>query len=200
MPENDGAGTPLDPPAQDVQDILARNRERFLAFLKRRVSDPVLAEEILQSAFMRGVERSSNIRDEESVVAWFYRVLRNAVVDHYRHEDAERRALARFVEELPELITQAAPDTVNAVCQCVGALAETLRSEYRDVLEKVDLGGASIAAVAAEEGLTANNTRVRLHRARQSLKRRVEETCGMCAKHGCVDCSCRKASQTPQQV
>jgi RNA polymerase sigma-70 factor (ECF subfamily) len=180
-------------PPKEVQDVLARNRGRFLAFVRGRVNDPALAEEILQSAFVRSAERSDEIRDEESAVAWFYRVLRNTVIDHYRHIHAERRALARFAEELPEQLTDAPADTKNAVCECVGALAQTLRPEYREVLEKVDLGGVPVATVAKEEGLTANNARVRLHRARQNLKRRVEETCGMCATHGCVDCSCKKA-------
>ncbi len=192
MPEDAAA-----PSAADVQAVLARNRGRFLDFLKGRLSDAAIAEEILQAAFVRSMEHAGEIRDEESAVAWFYRVLRNAVIDHYRHIDAEHRALARFAEELPEQMAQAPADAVNAVCQCVGALAETIRPEYRDILKKIDLGGASVATVAAEEGLSANNARVRLHRARQSLKRRVEETCGICATHGCLDCSCDKPPNSP---
>jgi RNA polymerase sigma-70 factor (ECF subfamily) len=184
-------------PPKSAEAVLAQNRDRFLAFLKNRISDPALAEEILQSAFVRSAEHADEIRNDESAMAWFYRVLRNAVIDHYRHVDAEHRALARFAEELPEQMAEAPPDTVNAVCQCVGALAETIRPEYRDILEKVDLSGASVADVAAEQGLTANNARVRLHRARQSLRRRVEETCGMCATHGCLDCSCGKPRTGP---
>ena len=41
--------------------------------------------EILQSAFVTGIEKQKTIQDGESVVAWFYRVLRNAVIDHYRY-------------------------------------------------------------------------------------------------------------------
>ena len=33
----------------------------------------------------------------------------------------------------------------------------------------------------------------RVHRARQALKARLKESCGLCAEHGCVDCTCRKA-------
>jgi RNA polymerase sigma-70 factor (ECF subfamily) len=195
MPEHRDTESLADvPPSDNVQEVLARNRDRFLTFLKGRINDPALAEELLQSAFLRSAEHSEEIRDEESAVAWFYRVLRNAVIDHHRHVDAERRALARFAEDLPEQVADAPADTINAVCQCVGALTETLRPEYRDVLEKVDLGGAPISSVAAAAGLTANNARVRLHRARRSLKRRVEETCGMCATHGCLDCTCKAAT------
>jgi RNA polymerase sigma-70 factor (ECF subfamily) len=29
-----------------------------------------------------------------------------------------------------------------------------------------------------------------VHRARQALRRRLEESCGTCAEHACLDCSC----------
>ena len=42
------------------------------------------AEDILQEAFGRALTRVDTLRDDESAVAWFYRLLRNAVIDHYR--------------------------------------------------------------------------------------------------------------------
>jgi RNA polymerase sigma-70 factor (ECF subfamily) len=57
------------------------------------------AEDILQEAFVRGMGRADALREDESAVAWFYRLLRNAVVDHYRRRGAEERALARFAAE-----------------------------------------------------------------------------------------------------
>ena len=45
-------------------------------------------------------------------------------------------------------------------------------------------------ALASALGLTLNNLNVRLHRARQRLREKVEATCHVCSKHGCLDCSC----------
>ena len=45
-------------------------------------------------------------------------------------------------------------------------------------------------AVAASLGITKSNLNVRIHRARQQLKQRLEENCRVCAKHGCLDCQC----------
>jgi hypothetical protein len=41
--------------------------------------------------------------------------------------------------------------------------------------------------------LSASNAGVRVFRAREALKKRVTQSCGTCAEHGCVDCTC----QTP---
>jgi DNA-directed RNA polymerase specialized sigma24 family protein len=64
--------TPLD-------HLLARRRH-FLSFVQRRVSDPGLAEDILQTAYLRALEHRDDFQPSESVVAWFYRLLRNAVI------------------------------------------------------------------------------------------------------------------------
>jgi RNA polymerase sigma-70 factor (ECF subfamily) len=79
---------------------------------------------------------------------------------------------------------------MNAVCACATSLLETIKPEYADALRQVDLRGMRVKAFAENGGLTANNASVRLFRARNALKREVERTCGTCATHGCLDCSC----------
>jgi len=44
---------------------------------------------------------------------------------------------------------------------------------------------------AAASGISENNAAVRVHRARQALRKQVQLTCGACATHGCVDCRCQ---------
>jgi len=173
-----------------VVEVLVRSHRQFHAFLARRLGDPATAEDVLQSAYVKGLERADEIRDREGAVAWFYRLLRNAVVDVYRRRDAERRALEQragttSLDEQPE------PEVERAICQCVGALLPTLKPEYGDLLRRIDLDGESIAGAAAGLGLTPNNVRVRLHRARQALRRQLQRSCGTCTEHGCLDCSCR---------
>ncbi|NIQ39259.1 MAG: sigma-70 family RNA polymerase sigma factor [Proteobacteria bacterium] len=170
---------------------LVDNHQRFLSFLTRRVGNPSDAEEILQAAFVKGVEKSDSIRDGETVVAWFYRLLRNAVIDYYRHRDAERRALERVAGMGTETESVKA-DFESAVCQCVNDLLPTLKNDYAVLLRRVDLEGVSIPEVAKEAGITENNTRVKLHRARTTLRKQLEISCGSCAEHGCLDCTCQR--------
>ena len=70
------------PPSQPVLDVLLANHREFLRYVEQRIGDRALAEEILQDAFVRSLDRAEEIR--ESVIGWFYRVLRNAVVDQQR--------------------------------------------------------------------------------------------------------------------
>lgn len=179
-----------EPSPRAVLPVLVQNHRKFLGFLKSKVGSEATAEEILQAAFVKGIESVGALRSDESVVAWFYRVLRNAVIDHYRHQGAENRALAQFAAEMPEQVSEAKEELTGPVCHCIVELLATLKPEDGDLIQRVDLSDSPVVDVATEKGISAVNARVRLHRARQALRKRVEETCGTCATHGCLNCTC----------
>lgn len=177
----------------DILEVLLHNRQRFLAFLVPRAGSTEAAEEILQAALLKGMERGSELRQEESAVAWFYRLLRNALIDRHRREEREGRALHHLAEESP-LSTQDVEELERTVCACVLGLTTTLKPDYANVLRRVDLEGWSLTRFAEETGITHNNAKVRLHRARQALGRRLEQSCGpSCCRRGCADCPCEPA-------
>lgn len=171
--------------------ILVENHRRFLAFLERRVGSREDAEDILQEAFVRGLDRVQDVRDQESVVAWFYRLLRNAVVDYYRRRGAEGRAMEWIAARSDEAVDALDDELFEDVCACLGSLMDTLKPEYADALRHVELEGLAVREFAERAGITSNNAAVRVHRAREALRRQVVRACGSCAEHGCLDCSCR---------
>lgn len=180
---------PMERPEPEVVRTLVENHRAFLGFLQKRLGDRQLAEDILQDAFVRGVEKLGTVRDDESVVAWFYRLLRNAVVDHHRRQKTRSKALEDLAHEV-ERSEEPAAETREAVCQCVARLARTLKPEYHDILEKVEVGGMAVKDFAEAEGISRGNAAVRLFRAREGLRKQVAASCGTCAEHGCFNCSC----------
>jgi RNA polymerase sigma factor (sigma-70 family) len=174
-----------------VTRILVANHARFLAFLERRVGSREVAQEILQDAFVRGIAHGGGLRSDESAVAWFYRLLRNALVDHHRRADSERRGLAALSEEARAGDEPRDEELVETICACVASLVDTLKPEYATAIRRVELGDESLQDYARAADITPGNAAVRLFRARQALRRRVEESCGTCAEHGCYRCECR---------
>lgn len=175
-------------PSPAVIATLVDNHRQFLEFLERRVGDRALAEDILQEAFVRGVTRLETLRDEESVVAWFYRVLRNSVTDHHRRHATNVKKLAALAQEVQA--PEPPAEWQASVCQCVGHLATTLKPEFSEALLRIELDGISVKDYAAEAGISRSNAAVRIFRAREALKQQVSRACGTCAEHGCLDCSC----------
>ena len=71
--------------------MLFENRRKFLQFLQKRVGSAAEAEDILQAAFVHSLKKGASVRDQSSVVAWFYQTLRNAVIDHYRRQSTRQQ-------------------------------------------------------------------------------------------------------------
>lgn len=167
---------------------LAEEYPRFLSFLAKRTGDRAVAEEILQDAFARAVTRVHGLREDSSAVAWFYQVLRNALVDHHRRSASEGRAMAAFAAEQEGEARD--EELEREVCRCVGRIASDLKPEYAEALRGVEVEGLSLKDFAGKAGITPNNAAVRVHRAREALRRRLVSTCATCAERGCTDCTC----------
>jgi RNA polymerase sigma-70 factor (ECF subfamily) len=190
--ESDQAAAEGSPPAAEVMAILLDSQREFLGFLERRLGDRALAQDILQDAFARSLEKLEALRESDSARAWFYRVLRNAIIDHARRGKTHNERFARFVSELEAQAED--EETAREVCQCVGRVAHALKPEYRDAVQRVEVEGMSMKDFASSIGITSNNAAVRVFRAREALKRELMRTCGTCATHGCVDCTCKKSA------
>ncbi len=141
---------------------------------------------------MRGIDKLGTLESNESATAWFYRILRNAVIDHHRRRTAIDRKLQTFAAELEQRV-EADEEMQGTVCQCVGQLAVTLKPEYAEAIRRVEIDGVTVKDYASEAGITSNNAAVRVFRAREALRKQVARSCGTCADHGCLDCTCDKS-------
>lgn len=188
-------GQPPQEPSAEAPDpsaslgVLLENHRAFLGFLERRVGSRDTAEDLLQEAFGRAVTHLNTLRDGESAVAWFYRILRNAVTDHYRRRAAAGAALERFASEMGDASVPA-PEVAEQICACVSRLAATLKPDYAEALRRIDVEGMAVKDFAVMAGITPGNAGVRVFRARQALRSQLIASCGTCAEHGCLDCSC----------
>ncbi len=170
--------------SQELLVQLARKRARWLAFLSRRC-DSATAEDVVQTALGRAAAKIQTLRDPTQVDAWFFRVLRRTLAEHYaaRARDEKRR------QALMDQVDVEAPEEV-AGCGCVLGLLDRIPESQRAVVEGVDLSDETIREAAERLGITENNASVRLHRARNGLRRALEEHCATTSVAGCADCAC----------
>ena len=110
-------------------------------------------------------------------------MLRNALTDYYRKRARADKAWPRCLD----VSADADEDLERVVCACVDLIGI-----WPDEDQGVDLDQVDVAEAAREFKLTPGNARVRLHRARQALRRELERSCGTCTEHGCLDCTCSR--------
>ncbi len=182
-----------EPHLNDMIQRLLEHESALRMFLRRRVGDEAVAEDLLQESIIRAVLSHHSVRNDESVVAWFYKIIRHTLIDYYRSKGAEARRNEAFLQELTVSGDDTEPpfDEVKAtVCTCLHRLLPKLRSNYAELIRRIDLENDSPKRVAAELKISQNNLTVRLHRARQALRASLEQSCGVCSTHGCLNCTC----------
>lgn len=182
--------------ADSVIHRLTENRSLFEAFLRRRVEDDFMVQDLLQQSLVKAIQQQHSLNNEESVVPWFYRILRNIVIDYYRSQASEKARRGDFLEQTQVLADDHVPslDEVKAtVCRCLDDAISVLRPGYSDLIRRIDLAGEAVSAVAKDLQITPNNATVRLHRARQALRQSLEQACGVCSTHGCLNCTCNES-------
>lgn len=176
-----------------VRQALIDSHLQILSYLQRRLGNLDEARDVMQSFMLRAIDRAEALRDVKTVRGWLSRILATSIADHQR--SAARRRQRETVTSPDFFEAGAAVDAAleSAVCDCLHQLITTLKPEYAEIIQRIDLNEEPRAAVAADLGLSATNLSVRLHRARQSLRRRLIEMCLTCPDHGFMDCGCDKA-------
>lgn len=168
-------------------DPLIQHLDAFVGFVRSRTGDPELAADLVQDCLLKAFKSDHMPEDVEGVVTWFYRILRNAIIDVHRRRQTQNQVMEKLAGEMPEVMTL---EDGKQVCGCGMKLMPALPAKDAELLRRVDMGEESITEMAKETGERVNTLNVRLLRARRRLREQVERTCRTCAQHGCLDCDC----------
>lgn len=177
------------PAPTDVASALLAHRSAFKAFLVSRVGNEADAEDLLQNGLIKALQHADELKDSEKSIAWFYRILRNVVIDHGRSRESARRREDAWATDVATLAT-ADREAEKQICGCFESLLPALKPVHAELLRRVELRGESVSVAAGALGITPNNASVTLHRARAELRGKLIDFCGSCADGACLDCDC----------
>jgi RNA polymerase sigma-70 factor (ECF subfamily) len=163
---------------------LNADRSRHLRYLRSRLPSLEDAEDALQDATLKFFQNAETFNSVEKPEAWIGVSLRRVVVDRYRRAAARRRLGEVLAADPPEAADDG-EDEMFARAGCLRSTLHMLKPDYAAILEQVYLEETPLKAVAARQGLTANNMAVRLHRARAALRDALLKRCQTCPIADC---------------
>jgi len=172
---------------QRISEVVKREQSRLRNFIRRRVPDPLDAEDILQDVFYRLVQANRLLMPIEHVTGWLFRVARNRITDLLRKKVPENFSeidvtdrddeLWQFEDLLPS--PEAGPEALYArnllLDEFERALAE-LPKDQRDVFVAHEFEGRSFQEMADETGLGLNTLLSRKRYAVLHLRERLQRT------------------------
>lgn len=172
-----------------VEEALSQGYDRLRAYLVRQLGNTAEAEDVLQGAILRAIDKAESLRDQDAVQGWLSRIIASALVDHRRRQASRRRNETAFLLQ-HQGPSPTGDDVQAAACDCVHLILPTIKAEYAQAIHRIDLEGEDRVAAAAALGLTVNALTVRLHRARGQLRQRLLELCRSCREDSFLRCSC----------
>jgi RNA polymerase sigma factor (sigma-70 family) len=169
---------------QRISDVVKREQSRLRNFIRRRVPDPLDAEDILQDVFYRLVEANRLLMPIEHVTGWLFRVARNRITDLFRKKEPENFSEIELVDEEHELLQfedllpspDAGPEAIYArrvlLDEMERALDE-LPQEQRAVFVAHEFEGRSFKELSAATGESVNTLLSRKRYAVLHLRERL---------------------------
>jgi RNA polymerase sigma factor (sigma-70 family) len=170
----------------DLAATVVRERSRLGNFIRRRIRDPMEAEDLLQDVLEELVEAYRLPEPIEQVGAWLFRVARNRIIDRFRKNErrmsTDRPDAAddlnpenRLELQLPAL--DQGPEalyTRSIVLEALQGALDELPPDQRDVFVAHELEGRSFKQMAEKSGVPVNTLLARKRSAILHLRRRLQ--------------------------
>lgn len=150
--------------------------------------DPSIADDVLQTAFLKALTTSSQPQSDAKVLPWFKMIVRNTALDIHRQQSRDQQNEMRLAEE--EVVLANDTDFETSACRCVTSLLSRLSPDDRRLLVRLDMEGLSLKALSEEMGIPKNTLKVRRHRARKRLKKMLTDICQIGSAKECQSCDC----------
>lgn len=167
-----------------ISEIVAEQRARLRNFIRRRVPDPLDAEDVLQDVFYKLVEANRLLMPIEHVTGWLFRVARNRITDLFRKKKPLSLGDATVEDESGELMQiqdllpspEAGPEAVyvrNLLLEELELALEELPDEQREAFVGHEFEGRSFKEMAEETGVSVNTLLSRKRYAVLRLRERL---------------------------
>lgn len=175
---------PVDARTAPTQELWTGLHERLRGFVGRRIGDPDAADDVAQEVLLRLHRSLGDLRAEERLDAFAYRIARNAIIDHYRF----RASVKEIPAEPDDLVTQIDahgdgdedPNETRGrqeLARCLEPLVKRLPDPYREALTLTDLGKLSQVEAARVAGLSVPGMKTRVQRARAQVRELLTDCC-----------------------
>jgi RNA polymerase sigma-70 factor (ECF subfamily) len=132
-------------------------------------NDPDLAEDVTQETFIRAHHSIAKLKPPFNVRAWLYRLARNLFIDHRRARrptdplDTDSSLKAATPDPEGQLLWKELSNPVRTALQ-------KLTPNHREALVLREVDGLGYIAIAEIMGVSVDNVKVLLHRARNNFK------------------------------
>ncbi len=160
-------------------DIYDSHCVRIKKFILAIVKNEYAADDLCQETFIRVQDSMDSLKDESKVSAWIFRIAYNLCQDHFRKLKSARtvQAADQKAKRVCSEVSIQKELEQREMSECVQDRISLLPESLRTVIILFDLMGCTHQEISEILGISVENVKVRLHRARKRLKVILEQEC-----------------------
>jgi RNA polymerase sigma-70 factor (ECF subfamily) len=160
--------------ADDYADLYREYLPRILNYVRLRVEDGELAQDLTAATFERAVTAQHTLRRREAFGAWLFRIARNVVAGYYRGR--QRSVPLEYADDQPAPALSPAEAVMRReeLARLRAAMA-MLSEREQEILRLKFGGGLGNQEIAEVLRLSASHVAVLLYRALHKLRDRLAE-------------------------
>jgi RNA polymerase sigma-70 factor (ECF subfamily) len=135
-----------------------------------------IAEDLCHEAFIKLMQRPTLLPDMDQSKYWLLRVVRNLSLNHEKRLRRERAAVGRLTQLSPGVAESGEKQLLQKeLASSVQSALDGLPHALRAPLVFREYGGLAYREIGAILGISENNVKVRVFRARERLHRQLAE-------------------------
>jgi RNA polymerase sigma-70 factor (ECF subfamily) len=173
----------------DFQSVHDRFRSRVLRYLSRLAGEAD-AEDLTQAVMLKVSEALPGFRGDSSLSTWIYRIATNAALDRLRRKAGQPLTEAELESDDGELPPEAQVESAEATAvrkemdSCIREFIGRLPESYKTVMLLSEIEGFKNDEIASIVGVSLDTVKIRLHRAREKLRKELEAGCSFYRDEG----------------
>ena len=163
----------------DILKIYNQHSDGIKKFILSMVKNEWVADDLVQETFIRVKKNMANLKDQEKIKTWIFRIAYNLCQDHFR---SQNRVATREVEDCEALKSFKLTMIQKRLEQqqmgaCIQDKMTLLPESLKTVLVLYDVLEFKQREISEIMDISVENVKVRLHRARKRLKIILEDAC-----------------------
>jgi RNA polymerase sigma factor (sigma-70 family) len=144
---------------------------RIVGYALRRTRSPEDAADVATETFLTAWRRLDDLSSDDEARLWLYAIARRILANHHRGARRSSQLLERLRHQVARSVESFVPEPerIDTVRQALIGL----REQDREILGLVAWEGLTGQELARVLGCSPNAAKIRLHRARRRLARRI---------------------------
>ena len=174
----------------DFTQVYTEFYPKILRYLERLTGDREDARDLVQDVFLKVDQGLTTFEGRSSLSTWIYRIATNVSHDRFRsvsfQKGKKQTVTDEFIEDTKQDANVWTGEKGTAVDQqlegkemsgCINRYIYDLNEDYQKVLVLSEYEGLKNKEIASILGITLDTVKIRIHRGRVQLKKRMEKGC-----------------------